>query len=121
MLNVAKLKEVFPTDTFDVDTVLYQQGDESGDGFIIQQGQVELTSLVDGQEIMVATFYANEVFGIYKTLFDNDRRGFTATVKEKSIITRIPAQFLIDRINASDSFIIHCFRQWPNLEKQLRN
>ena len=67
MLNVAKLKEVFPTDTFDVDTVLYQQGDESGDGFIIQQGQVELTSLVDGQEIMVATFYANEVFGIYKT------------------------------------------------------
>ena len=56
MLNVAKLKEVFPTDTFDVDTVLYQQGDESGDGFIIQQGQVELTSLVDGQEIIVATF-----------------------------------------------------------------
>ena len=66
MLNVAKLKEVFPTDTFDVDTVLYQQGDESGDGFIIQQGQVELTSLVDGQEIMVATFYANEVLAFTK-------------------------------------------------------
>ena len=62
---------------------------------------------------------AGEILGVYKTLFENDARYFTATVVEKSRITRIPEQVLKDRIAASDPFIIYCVRNWPNFGDRL--
>lgn len=118
-MKVADLANVFPTETMEVGTVLFEQGGTDGDGFIVQVGKVELSRQI-GETIQRGILVeAGEIFGVYKTLFENDQRYFTGTVVEKSRITRIPEQVLKDRIAASDPFIIYCVRNWPNFGDRL--
>ena len=117
-MKVADLADVFPTETMEAGTVLFEQGGTDGDGYIVQVGRVELSRRA-GDATQRGIFEAGEIFGVYKTLFENDQRYFTGTVVEKSRITRIPEQVLKDRIAASDPFIIYCVRNWPNLGDRL--
>ncbi len=118
-MQVADLANVFPTETMDPGTVLFEQGSTNGDGFIVQLGGVEMSRQVGGSIQRGIFVGAGEILGVYKTLFENDARYFTGTVVEKSQITRIPEQVLKDRIAASDPFIIYCVRNWPNLGDRL--
>ena len=118
-MQVVDLAKVFPTETMDPGTVLFEQGSTDGDGFIVQLGRVELSRQVGGSIQRGIFVGAGEILGVYKTLFENDARYFTGTVVEKSQITRIPEQVLKDRIAASDLFIIYCVRNWPNLGDRL--
>ena len=118
-MQVADLANVFPTETMEAGTVLFEQGGTDGDGFIVQVGKVELSREVGGSVQRGIFVGAGEILGVYKTLFENDARYFTGTVIEKSRITRIPEQVLKDRIAASDPFIIYCIRNWPNLGDRL--
>ena len=118
-MKVADLANVFPTETMEAGTVLFEQGGTDGDGFIVQVGKVELSREVGGSVQRGIFVGAGEILGVYKTLFENDARYFTGTVVEKSRITRIPEQVLKDRIAASDPFIIYCIRNWPNLGDRL--
>ena len=118
-MKVADLAKVFPTETLEAGTVLFKQGDIDGDGYIVQQGRVELSRIV-GDAVQRGIFIeAGQIFGVYKTLFENEMRYFTCTVVQKSRITTIPEQVLKDRIAASDPFIIYCVRNWPNLGDRL--
>ena len=42
-MQVADLANVFPTETMEAGTVLFEQGGTDGDGFIFQVGKVELS------------------------------------------------------------------------------
>lgn len=118
-MEVADLAKVFPTETLEAGTVLFEQGDTDGDGYIVQQGRVELSRMVGGAVQRGIFIEAGEIFGVYKTLFENDMRYFTCTIVQKSRITLIPEQVLKDRIAASDPFIIYCVRNWPALGDRL--
>ena len=118
-MKVADLAKVFPTETLETGTVLFKQGDIDGDGYIVQQGRVELSRTVGGVVQRGIFVEAGQIFGVYKTLFENEMRYFTCTVVQKSLITRIPEQVLKDRIAASDPFIIYCVSNWPNLGDRL--
>ena len=118
-MQVADLANVFPTETMEAGTVLFEQGGTDGDGFIVQVGKVELSREVGGS-VQRGIFVGNgEILGVYKTLFENDARYFTGTGVEKSRITRIPEQVLKDRIAASDPFIIYCVRNGQNFGDRL--
>ncbi len=88
-MQVADLANVFPTETMEAGTVLFEQGGTDGDGFIVQVGKVELSREVGGSVQRGIFVGAGEILGVYKTLFENDARYFTGTVVEKSRITRI--------------------------------
>ena len=118
-MQVADLANVFPTETMEVGTVLFEQGGTDGDGFIVQVGKVELSREVGGSVQRGIFVGAGEILGVYKTLFENDACYFTGTVVGKLRIIRIPAQVLKDRIAASDPFIICCVRNWPNFGDRL--
>ena len=118
-MNIEDLAKVFPTETMEPGTVLFEQGGTDGDGYIVQVGKVELSRKVGDAVQRGILVEAGEIHGFYKTLFENDQRYFTGTVVEKSRITRIPEQVLKDRIAASDPFIIYCVRNWPNLGDRL--
>ena len=47
-MQVADLANVFPTETMEAGTVLFEQGGTDGDGFIVQVGKVELSREVGG-------------------------------------------------------------------------
>ena len=42
-MQVANLANVFPNETMEAGTVLFEQDDTDGDGFIVQVGKVELS------------------------------------------------------------------------------
>ena len=118
-MQVADLANVFPTETMEAGTVLFEQSGTGGDGLIVQVGKVELSREVGGLVQRGIFVGAGEILRVYKTLFENDARYFTETVVEKSRITRIPEQVLKDRIAASDPFITYCVRNWPNFGDRL--
>ena len=118
-MEVADLAKVFPTETLEAGTILFEQGDTDGDGYIVQQGRVELSRMIGGAMQRGIFVEAGQIFGVYKTLFENEMRYFTCTVVQKSRITTIPEQVLKDRIAASDPFIIYCVRNWPSLGDRL--
>ena len=47
-MQVADLANVFPTETMEAGTVLFEQGGTDGDGFIVQVGKVELSRELGG-------------------------------------------------------------------------
>ena len=105
-MEVADLARVLPNETLEAGSLLFEQGDIDGDDYIVQQERVEL-SCIAGRAVQPGIFVeAGQIFGVYKTLFENKMRSFTCTVVQKSRITRIPEQVLNDRIAASDPFII---------------
>ena len=118
-MQVADLANVFPTETMEAGTVLFEQGGTDGDGFIVQVGKVELSREVGGSVQRGIFVGAGEILGVYKTLFENDARYFTGTVVKKSRITCIPEQVLKDRIAASDPLIIYCVRNLLNFGDRL--
>ena len=116
-MEVADLARVFPNETLEAGSVLYEQGDIDGDDYIVQQERAVQPGIF---------VEAGQIFGVYKTLFENKMRSFTCTVVQKSRITRIPEQVLNDRIAASDPFIIssdpfiiYCVRNGSNLGDRL--
>ena len=73
-MQVADLANVFPTETMEAGTVLFEQGGTDGDGFIVQVGKVELSREVGGSVQRGIFVGAGEILGVYKTLFENDAR-----------------------------------------------
>ena len=57
--------------------VLFEQGGIDGDGFIVQVGKVEMSREVGGSVQRGIVLGADEILGVYKTLFENDARYFT--------------------------------------------
>ena len=47
-MQVADLANLFPTETMEAGTVLFEQGGTDGDGFIVQAGKVVLSRKVCG-------------------------------------------------------------------------
>ena len=63
--------------------VLFREGDTSGDGFIVEDGELELTRHHDNVIERTALLQEGEVVGVWKILFNNETRYFTATATKK--------------------------------------
>ena len=62
-MQVADLANVFPTETMEAGTVLFEQGGTDGDGFIVQVGKVELSREVSGSVQRGIFVGAGEILG----------------------------------------------------------
>lgn len=70
---------------FAAGTVLFHEGDEGSDMYIIQTGRVRITRRVGGQEMELAVLPAGEFFG--EMAIVNDRpRSATATVVDEALL-----------------------------------
>ena len=69
--------------------VVYCQGEKSGDGYIIQFGNIQLKHA----EIMTPKYPVlgpDEVFGVWKILFEDEKHFFTATAIGNTHLIIIP-------------------------------
>jgi CRP/FNR family transcriptional regulator, cyclic AMP receptor protein len=70
---------------FEAGTVLFHEGDEGAEMYIIQTGKVRITRRVGGQEMELAVLPTGEFFG--EMAIVNDRpRSATATVVEEALL-----------------------------------
>ena len=63
--------------------VLFREGDAIGYGFILRQGRLELTRRHDDVIERTALLQEGEAVSIWKILFNNKNRFFTATATKK--------------------------------------
>tara|TARA_B110000211_G_C13586065_1_gene338366 strand:- start:46 stop:405 length:360 start_codon:yes stop_codon:yes gene_type:complete len=96
--------------------ILFSQGDKTGDGYIIQYGNIQLKT----SEKMVSKLPVigpGEIFGVWKVLFENEERFFTATAIINTSLLVIPAKFLEKELDTMDPFLRHCFKAWIPLSE----
>ena len=96
--------------------VVYSQGEKSGDGYIIQFGNIQLKHT----EIMPPKYPVlgpGEVFGVWKVLFEDEERFFTATAIGNTHLIIIPEKVLEKELAQMDPFLRHCFKVWIPLRE----
>ncbi len=86
--------------------VIFAEGDEGRNAFLIQNGNVSIYKTVDGDEKCVATFGPTEIFG-EMGLIDLKPRTATARSNGGCTIITITHQMFEAKLAKSDPFIRH--------------
>ena len=97
--------------------VLFREGDTNGDGYIVEAGELELTKNEGDTKIRTAVLGEGEVLGVWKILFENDVRYFTAKATIKTTVIVIPEPHLQSMLDQADPFLLHCFRKWLEVSR----
>ena len=97
--------------------VLFREGDTNGDGYIVETGELELTRNEGDTKIRTAVLGQGEVLGVWKILFANDKRYFTAKATIKTTVIVIPEPHLQSMLDQADPFLLHCFRKWLDVSR----
>ena len=92
--------------------VLFREGDTNGDGFIILYGQIEIFRDVNDYAVRAAVLGEGEVLGVWKALFNNPSRFFTAKALTNSSVVVIPESHLTQMFQKADPFFLHCMKKW---------
>ena len=100
-----------------VGDVLFREGDTNGDGFIIETGELVLTRQHQDIVERAALLNEGEVVGVWKILFNNESRFFTAVANRDTSVIVIPEAHLKLLIDQADPFLLHCFRKWLDVSR----
>ena len=100
--------------------VVFSQGEKSGDGYLIHFGNIQLKHdehMPDKYPVLGP----GEIFGVWKILFEDEERFFTATAISNTGLIVIPENFLEKELVKMDPFLIHCFKVWIPLREHFRD
>ena len=97
--------------------VLFREGDTNGDGYIVEVGELELIRNEGDTKVRTAVLGEGEVLGVWKILFANDARYFTAKATIKTTVIVIPELYLQSMLDQADPFLLHCFRKWLEVSR----
>ena len=86
------------------DTLLIEEGEEGSSAYLLLSGTVEVFSIHDGKETVLATLSAGQIFGEMALIFDEKR---TASVRatENSNVIVITRESLQNKLDKSDPTI----------------
>jgi diguanylate cyclase len=88
-----------PEKTFPKEEIIFHRGDQGNDAYLIQSGNVEISTDQGGKKVVIANLGAGEVFGEL-ALISQQARSATATATEETrvlVITRDRLHAAIDR------------------------
>ena len=100
--------------------VVYSEGEKSGDGYLIQYGNIQLKTS-DKMPSKLPVLGPGEIFGVWKVLFENEERFFTATAITNTRLIVIPEEFLKNELSTINPFLRHCFNLWIPLREYFSN
>lgn len=109
---VEQLKNVLSSMSFEKDQIIYEEGEPTGDGYILSIGKVRLFKKAgDGKLTAKQTVNSMQVFGVWNSILGNNVRLFTARALEKSSVLIIPKATLNKKLSTLDPFLRLLFRQ----------
>ena len=107
-----QLKNVLSSMSFEKDQIIYEEGEPTGDGYILSIGKVRLfKNAGDGNLTEKLTVNSMQVFGVWNSILGNNVRLFTARALEKSSALIIPKATLDKKLSTLDPFLRLLFRQ----------
>ena len=91
--------------------ILFTQRDKTGDGYIIQFGNIQLKTKAT-MDSKFPVLGPGEIFGVWKVLFEHEERFFTTTAITHTSLVVIPEDFLKKELSKMNPFLKHCFKTW---------
>lgn len=87
--QVAQNAAAAPHFTREPGEIIFHQGDPGGDLFFIEDGEVEVFTQKDGQEVILSTMRAGEILGVM-TCMTSEARMASARAKTRVMCKRVP-------------------------------
>lgn len=96
--------DVLSRQTVDKNKVIFQEGQDSTDVFIVESGRIGVFKTSENKTVPLAVLEKGTMFG-EMAAFTNDKRSATTIALEPSVIVRVPKSLVLQKINACDPFI----------------
>jgi CRP-like cAMP-binding protein len=106
--------EVYPDGT-----VLFREGDPGDNMFIIQEGQVEISSSAAGTQAVISTLGKGDFFG-EMALLDSQPRCATATVRGSARLMVLARETLLERVKQDPNIVLRLLRNMCERMRSLR-
>lgn len=86
---------------YPADTVIFREGDVGERVFIIETGVVEITKVINGNEVTLGALTDNDIFGELTSLEEGPRM---ATAVKETVCLVVSESEIKDRLDHSDAF-----------------
>ena len=90
--------------SYDAGKVIFSEGEPGEAAYIVDQGEVELSALTNGEHVVFAELKKGEIFG-EMALIDNQLRSATAIAKTPVKLVVLTRKFIREKIDLSDKFV----------------
>ncbi len=90
--------------SYEAGRVIFSEGEPGEAAYIIDQGQVELSALINGEKVVIAHLRKGEMFG-EMSLIDDQLRSATATAKTPARLVVVPRKYIREKIDLSDNLV----------------
>ncbi len=100
----AKRGEILARILFEKDKVIFREGQDSSDTFVIESGRIGVYKTVEGKQVRLAVLEKGAMFGEMAAI-TGERRTATTIALESSVVCRISRTTMQQKINSCDPFI----------------
>ncbi len=100
----AKRGELLSRVLYEKDKIIFREGHDGTDAFVLESGRVGVFKTVDGKSVRLAIIEKGAMFGEMAAI-TGEKRSATMIALEPSVIVRIPKSHVQSKINSCDPFI----------------
>lgn len=100
----AKRGELLARILYEKDKVIFREGQDGDDTFVVESGKIGVYKTVEGKPVRLAVLEKGAMFGEMAAI-TGDRRTATTIALEQSVICRISRSTMRQKIGACDPFI----------------
>ena len=90
----------------EVGDIIFQEGDEGDCAFLIEEGMVEISVMIEGRQLQVNKIGSKELFGEV-ALIDHQPRTATARAIEKTVLITIQRELVNELLEKTDPIVRH--------------
>jgi CRP-like cAMP-binding protein len=100
----SKTGELLARDVIEKDKVIFREGQDSTDAFVIESGKIGVFKSVEGKMVKLAVLEKGAMFGEMAAI-TGEKRTATMMAMEQSVVVRISRAMVQQKIGACDPFI----------------
>lgn len=98
------MSQFLPRKTYRAGKAIFRKGDAGDVAYVIQSGTVDIVRPVAGQNRLIATLAAGEIFG-EMALIDGKPRMADAIAASDVVVLAVPADQFQEKLRAADPFV----------------
>jgi CRP/FNR family cyclic AMP-dependent transcriptional regulator len=100
----SKSGELLVRDVHEKDKVIFREGQEGNDTYVVESGRIGVFKMVDNKPVRLAVLEKGAMFGEMAAI-TGEKRTATTIALEQSVVVRISRQMVQQKIGACDPFI----------------
>jgi CRP-like cAMP-binding protein len=100
----AKRGDILARILFEKDKVIFREGQDGTDTFVVESGRIGVFKTVEGKPVRLAVLEKGAMFGEMAAI-TGERRSATTIALEPTVVCRIPRSTMQQKIGACDPFI----------------